>query len=252
AAAVDAVTRDISGTTDISFGTNLPEDQRAEAGYVQAGPGTVTASVSFDYYAGGNDGSALDDPHVDLFVYDLENPAEHGEPNVVARAQGLSGDATATVSIPRDADERTLAVVAKLVNVPGVVSVDDVQAHCTLDVTTEQGFFVDGSRTDDGSLFTGGQTNEVSLTVNPSESATFRDVIPAEWTVLTEYSDDVTRVESGDGVTYVYFGDVDADTETTVSYLVEAPDGTATSNAYTFGPAEVDAGSGWVSVDGTA
>lgn len=252
AAAVDAVTRELSGTTDISFGTNLPDDQRAEAGYVQAGPGTVTASVSFDYYAGGNDGQALDDPHVDLFVYDLETPADHGEPNVVARAQGLSGDATATVSIPRNADERTLAVVAKLVNVPGVVNGDDVQAHCTLDVTTEQGFFVDGSRTDDGSVFTGGQTNEISLTVNPSESATFRDVVPGDWTVLTEYSDDVTRVESGDDVTYVYFGDVDADTETTVSYLVEAPDGTATSNAYTFGPAEVDAGFGWVSVAGTA
>lgn len=251
-AAVDAVTRELGGSTEISLGTNLPEDQRAAAGYVRAGPGTVTASVEFDYYAGGNDGAAVEDPHVDLFVYDLEEPAENGEPNVVARAQGLQGDAVASVAIPRGADERTLAVVAKLVNVPGVVNGDDVQAHCTLDVETEAGFFVDGSRTDDASAFTGGQTNEITLTVNPSETAAFRDVVPSEWDVLEEYSDDVERVESGDGVTHVYFGEVPADIETTVTYLAEAPSGTSTSDLYTFGPAEVDAGFGWVSVDGTS
>ena len=252
AAAVDAVTRDITGTTDVTLGSNLPDDQRAAAGYVQTGPGTVTASVSFDYYSGGNDGAALGEPHVDLFVYDLENPDDHGEPNVVARAQGLSGDAETTVSVPRDAEQRTFAVVAKLVNVPGVVNGDDVQAHLTLDVSTDDTVFVSGSRTDDGSLFTGGQTDEISLTVNPSETGTFRDVVPGEWTVLTEYSDDVERVESDGDVTYVYFGEVEADTETTVSYLAEAPAGTATSNAYAFGPTAVETEDGWVTVDGTS
>jgi len=252
-AAVDAVARELTGTTDAVMGLNLPEDSRAAAGHVRAGPGTVTASVSFDYYSGGNKGMAEGDPHVDLFVYDAETPADHGEPNVVARAQGLRGDASASVSLPRDGDQRTFYVVAKLVNVPGANNGDDVRAHCTLDVDVETGFFVSGTRDDDGSVFTGGQTDQIDLTVNPSAEARFRDVVPADWTVLTDYSDDVDRVEQGEGVKYVYFtADAAADTDTSVTYFVEAPSGIAVSDAYTFGPAEVNPGDGWVSVSGTS
>ena len=39
---------------------------------------------------------------------------------------------------------------------------------------------------------------------------------------------------------------------TTASYFAEAPAETALSQAYAFGPAEVDPGTGWVAVDGTA
>jgi len=253
AAAVDAVTRNIEGSTDAVVGLDLPDDQRAVAGYVQAGPGTVTADVSFDYYSGGNTGMAAGAPHVDLFVYDAETPAEHGEPNVLARAQGLQGDAEASVALPRDSDERTLFVVAKLVNVPGAVNGYDVRAHCSLDVTVDPGFFVSGTRSDDGSVFTGGQTDQIEVTVNPSENAHVRDVVPADWTVLPNYSDDVDRVEEQDGVKYVYFaGTAKADTESSYTYFVEAPSGIAVSDAYTFGPAEVDSGTGWVAVDGTS
>jgi hypothetical protein len=252
-AAIDAVTRDVEGSTDAVMGLNLPEDQRAVAGYVTAGPGTVTADLTFDYYSGGNKGMAEDNPHVDLFVYDAENPAEHGEPNVVARAQGRQGDASASVALPRDSEERTLFVVAKLVDVPGAVNGYDVQAHCSLDVEVDPGFFVSGTREDDGSVFTGGQTNQVDLTANPSEDSQVRDVVPADWDVLTEYSDDVERVEERDGVRHVYFAETaTADTETSYTYFAEAPDGIAVSDAYTFGPAEVDPGSGWVSVSGTS
>ena len=140
-------------------------------------------------------------------------------------------------------------------NVPGVVNGYDVQAHCTLDVATEAGFFVAGTREDDGSAFTGGQTNHVRLTVNPSETSQLRDVVPSEWDVLTEYSDDVASVEERDGAQYVSF-DVDAaaDTETTVEYFAEAPSGLETTKGYTFGPAEVKPSEarGWVAVSGTS
>jgi subtilisin family serine protease len=255
-AAVDAVTRDLTNASvDATMGLNRPTDARAVAGYVQAGPGTVDVSVDFDYYSGGNKGMTKGDPHVDLFVYDAEAPSDYGEPNVLARAQGLDGSASATLSIPRDADERTLFVVAKLVNVPGVTNGYDVQAHCALDVAVETGFFVDGTREDDGSAFTGGQTNQIDLTVNPSTDSEFRDVVPTEWTVLTEYSDDIARVDETDGAKYVYFEpSATADTDTTVSYFVEAPEGGLTTNTYTFGPAEVkpDAETGWVAVSGTS
>ncbi|MFB6127319.1 MAG: S8 family serine peptidase [Halolamina sp.] len=254
-AALDAVTRELSGTTEATVGLDVPFDERAVAGYVQAGPGTVEASVSFDHYSGGEKGSAEGRPHVDLFVYDAENPTENGEPNVVARAAGLQGEASTTVSLGRNAPEKTFLVVAKLVDVPGAVNGDDVAAALTLDVATESGFFADGDRTDDGDLFTGGQTNQVQLTVNPSEGSALRDVVPEEWSVLTSYSDDVARVEhdADRGVKYVHFAtDAAADAETTVSYFAEAPAETALSQAYTFGPAEVDPGTGWVAVDGTA
>jgi hypothetical protein len=252
-AAVDAVTRELSGTTSETVGLNVPFDERAVAGYVEAGPGTVDVSVSFSHYSGGNSGQSESAPHVDLFVYDAESPAAHGEPNVLARAQGLQGEASTGVSLGRDSEEQTLFVVAKLVNVPGALNGDDVQAHLELSVDVTSGFFVDGTRADDGSVFTGGQTNQVDLTVNPSADAELRDVVPAEWTVLTDASDDVDRVEQGEGVQYVYFtATATADTDTSVSYFAEAPTGLELTNAYTFGPAEVDAGDGWVAVSDTS
>jgi len=237
------------------MGLNRPEDARAVAGHVQAGPGTVSVDLEFDHYSGGNKGMAEGAPHVDVFVYDAEDPADHGEPNVVARAQGLQGDASATVSLPRDSDERTLFVVAKLVNVPGAVNGYDVQAHCTLAVDVDSGFFVAGTREDDGSAFTGGQTNQVDLAVNPSADSELRDVVPSEWDVITEYSDDVARVEDAGDVKYVHFdATAVADDETSVTYFAEAPEGGLVSDAYAFGPAEVkpDDATGWVAVSGTS
>jgi subtilisin family serine protease len=252
-AAVDAATRELSGTTSDVVGLNVPADERAVAGYVQAGPGTVTASVEFDYYSGAQQADAKEAPHVDLFVYDAATPAAHGEPNVLARAQGLQGAAEASVAFGRDAGEQTLYVVAKLVNVPGAVNGDDVQAHLDLSVDVENGVFADGTRTDDGSAFTGGQTNQIDLTVDPSEPATVRDVVPAEWTVLTDYSDDVDRVETGEGVKYVYFTEeAAADTETAYTYFAEAPSEPTFTNAYTFGPLEVALGGTWTGVSGTS
>lgn len=118
-----------------------------------------------------------------------------------------------------------------------------------------EGFFASGTRQDDGSVITGGQTDQIDLTVNPSEDSAFRDVVPAEWTVLAEYSDDVARVEEAGDVQYVYFdAEATADAETGVTYFVEAPDDYAESGEYVFGPAQVDPESrdGWVDVAGTS
>lgn len=256
ATAINAVTRELSGESEEVAGLNRPEDQRAAAGYVTAGAGTLTASASFEYYSGGDAGATKGDPHIDLFVYDAENPRpETGDPNLVARSAGLTGDPSVSVSRPRDADERVFYVVAKLVNVPGVVNGDDVQAHFDLSVDFDAAFYVSGSREDDGDVFTGGQTNQVDVTVNPSAAADVRDVVPEEWDVLTVYSEDVAAVEHApdEGVKYVHFDDTAAaDEDTSYTYFAEAPGENDMSNAYTFGPVAVNPGDGWVAVGGTS
>ncbi len=255
-AAVDAVTRELSGTTSETVGLNLPEDDRAVAGFVTAGPGTLTAEVDFQYYSGGNKGATKGNPHIDLFVYDAENPAPHGEPNIVARAQGLQGDASASVSFGRDASEGVYYVVAKLVNVPGLVNGYDVQAHLDLSVNVEPGVFVSGTRTDDGSVFTAGQTNQNDITVNPSQAGPVRDAVPTEWDVLADFSDDVARVEQAEGVQYVYFTEkATANTQNEYTYFAEAPDSgslVGDTGSYTFGPVDVEIDGEWVAVSGTS
>ena len=255
-AAVDAVTQEFSGTSSETMGLNLPEDSRAVAGYVRAGPGTLSVDVEFSHYSGGNKGATKGEPHVDVFVYDAASPAENGEPNVVASGQGLEGSPSASASFGRDAAESVYYVVAKLVNVPGVFNGYDVQAHFDLSVGFEPGIFVSGTREDDGSVFTAGQTNQVDLTVNTSEAGPVRDAVPTEWDVLTEFSDDVERVEQGDGVMYVYFGETAAaDTQTEYTYLVETPEeGSAVSDTgrYSFGPIEVLIDEEWVAAAGTS
>ena len=116
---------------------------------------------------------------------------------------------------------------------------------------------VEGTRTDDGSTFTGGQTDEIEVSVTPSRDATVRDVVPSKWTVLTEFSDDVARVEKDPeaGVKYVYFaGAAPAGASTDYTYLVEAPEGASKTTSYTFGPVETRAAGGagwWIQVAGT-
>lgn len=256
-AAIDAITTHLRGTSEEVVGLNLPEDSRAVAGCVPAGPGTLTAEVSFDHYSGGNAGQANGQPpHLDLFIYDAEEPAQHGEPNIVARDMGVQGDATASVSIPRDADQKIYYVVAKLVNVPGAVNGDDVQAHFDLTIDGADNLFVSGTRSDDGSVFTAGQTNEMNLTINPSRPGSVRGAVPTEWTVKTEFSDDVERVEREDGVKYVYFiEDAEADTDNEYTYLVEAPNSENAiedSGRYQFGPAEVEIFGRWIAASGTS
>jgi hypothetical protein len=112
---------------------------------------------------------------------------------------------------------------------------------------------VSGTREDDGSVFTGGQTNRIDIDVQAADDETLevRDTVPDGWSVYGT-SEDVARVEErDDGTSVVYF----APTGETVSvtYFAEAPSGPGGTGQDTFGPVEARAGDGtWVTVDGTA
>ena len=97
-------------------------------------------------------------------------------------------------------------------------------------------FVVEGSRSDDGTVFTGGQTNHVTITVDRlSEAARIYDRVPDGWTVDERYGD-VERVEDGE----VHFGEVGPvgeDETVELVYFAEAPSGAAGTGSYEFGPA---------------
>ncbi|WP_435334902.1 S8 family serine peptidase [Haloarchaeobius sp. TZWWS8] len=100
---------------------------------------------------------------------------------------------------------------------------------------TDQRFAIDATRSDDGSAFTGGQTNQVDVTVeSATEAAVVRDEIPFEWTVV---GGDAHTVYTEDGAKYVEF-DASVGAGDTVTYFAEAPSGTGSTGTYTFGPAE--------------
>lgn len=272
-AAVDALTRDLLANTtrdgrtlsashDGSVGLNVPDDSRAVAGYVQVPAGTLDVSLDHTHYSGGNQGMTKDVPWLDLYVYDAEEPGRAGEPNVLASAQGQQGSASVSLDVsagrddpttPEDETElRTLFVVAKLVNVPGAVNGYDVQAHLDLDVTVTvadlPAFSVQGSRRDDGTQFTGGQTDQITVTVDRLDEGVDKvmvyDVIPESWSVEGGDGEDVGaadgQVEAPDGTKLVELGEVsnlvnvDAFGPATFDYFVEAPNSTG---RYTFGPA---------------
>ncbi|WP_267642120.1 S8 family serine peptidase [Haloarchaeobius amylolyticus] len=109
-----------------------------------------------------------------------------------------------------------------------------------VDADTPAWLSVAGSRDDDGSTFTAGQTNEVAVTVGAvSHTAAVRDTVPAEWTVLADVSDDVSHVEPAGDVQHVHFDASVApdDDARTFRYLVEAPSESEDTGTYTFGPA---------------
>lgn len=114
---------------------------------------------------------------------------------------------------------------------------------------------VSGSRHDDRSTHTAGQTNRVRLTATAESdrSIRVRDVLPTEWTVQDRGNSSPSMVSTENAPTgkkYVYF-EGGPENDRGVVYYVEAPDETGT---YAFGPfeaREID-GSGWVAVDGTS
>ena len=93
-------------------------------------------------------------------------------PTSWARDAGLAGEASVSVTTN---EPTTFYVVAKLVNVPGDLNGDDIRTHYDLTIDVEQPFTTSGTRSDDGSVFTGGQTNEIDLSVEASESVELPD-----------------------------------------------------------------------------
>lgn len=107
----------------------------------------------------------------------------------------------------------------------------------------------DGSRSDDGQVFTGGATNHVQVTVeNPSEAVTVYDEIPAPWNVISEES---TADIEGEGRQRVELGTVPAGTTRTFGYFVKAPEAPGATSGYTFGPTTAEATSASTEVAGT-
>lgn len=123
---------------DETVGLDVPRHSRAFAGYIAGDPGIYRVKVKFSKYTGNHKQMAAGPPHIDLFVYDAENPAQHGTPNIVARATDPTGSPSlrfrATKTSGGDSEGGTYYVVAKLVNVPQSHNSFDVRAHLNLSV----------------------------------------------------------------------------------------------------------------------
>ncbi|MFC7192794.1 M14 family zinc carboxypeptidase [Halocatena marina] len=108
---------------------------------------------------------------------------------------------------------------------------------------------VTATRSDDGDLFTAGQTNQVDLDIAGNTTVLVRDQFPDEWTIVdgdqrTTYTDGDTR--------HIEFGaSVEDGTRT---YFVEAPSSMTETRTYEFGPIEysLDSGNNWIEIEGTA
>ncbi len=120
------------------------------------------------------------------------------------------------------------------------------------DGPVDDSLVVQGTRTDDGSAFTGGRTNRIRLTWESNRAVRIRDRIPPNWDVV---AGDVARTDdSAPGDTqWVYF-DADAAGSGSVTYFVEVPAGPTATGRYTVGPFQVRtaAREEWVTVPGTA
>jgi hypothetical protein len=105
-----------------------------------------------------------------------------------------------------------------------------------------------GTRTDDGQVFTAGQTNEVAVTLTDlsHDVEEFYDVVPEGWDLLD--GNVVEGVDDQEDRVFYYDGNGDGDPDTiaadevgdgdtvTINYFVEVPAG---SGPHSFGPARV-------------
>lgn len=124
-------------SSEETVGLDIPRHSRAVAGHIAGDPTDYEVSIDFSGYFGEDQTRASGPPHLDLFVYDAENPAQHGTPNIVAKAQGFTGSALVQFTAGQAPDSTgggTYYVVAKLVNVPGAFTSYDIQAQFGLSV----------------------------------------------------------------------------------------------------------------------
>lgn len=127
-------------TTNIeeTAGLKLPRDSRAVAGHIAGEPAVYEVTVDFSRYTGDDKARTGGPPHLDLFIYNAEKPTQHGTPNIVTKAQGLTGAASvhfeAGQSTSSGIEGGTYYVVVKLVDVPGAYNSLDIQAHFNLSV----------------------------------------------------------------------------------------------------------------------
>lgn len=125
-----------------------------------------------------------------------------------------------------------------------VVEVDSGRYEFTLNPTQLHAI---GRRNDDGTIFTGGQTDQIDLSMTGTESVQLRDQIPDGWTV--QAGDEHTVYEEN-GNRYIEFEATGQALE--VTYFVEAPSGADQTGQYSFGPIEVTTGGSWETLSGTS
>lgn len=264
------LTSDYGGTV----GLDVPQDNRAVAGFVDAPRGQLELLVSTQNFRGNDVSMATGQPQVDVFVYDAENPGANGEPNIVTQGRidaTTSPDTTRRGSITLSVDTgdryditwtgdgvetRKLLVVAKLVNVPGLVNGFDARTDVTFEASFTPefeplpGISVQGGRKDSGDRFTPGTRNTVQVTLDSTEVTEGRicDRVPKDWgTPVGDPGDDRTDYEGIVRETETHriidLGDFDADPDTDAaapptsrSYVISAPN---TNGSYTFGPARI-------------
>ncbi|WP_255148919.1 S8 family serine peptidase [Halorarius halobius] len=124
----------------------------------------------------------------------------------------------------------------------GLSSFDDVTLASESTPPPVVDLSVQGTRTSDGTTFTGGQTDQVKLTVDSVPTKGVSEVqvidrIPSDWDVKEEFSDGVETVEETDSGQEVHFTGSVAVGDS-VSYFVEAPSGPQATGSYTFGSAK--------------
>jgi hypothetical protein len=109
---------------------------------------------------------------------------------------------------------------------------------------------VSGSRDDDASVFTAGQTDRVEITVEDfneelADAVRVTDQVPDGWSVDENFGDVESFDENSGVVTFegtASAGDVSGDGSKTFVYFAEAPEeGADNTGTYTFGPAEATA-----------
>ncbi|WP_338728949.1 hypothetical protein [Haladaptatus sp. DJG-WS-42] len=107
------------------------------------------------------------------------------------------------------------------------------------------------SRSDDGSVFTGGQTDHVTLSVDyAGEPVLVRDRLPESWSVV-DGDDHTTSLEGG--ARMVEFTTPVSEADGVRNYFAEAPTGVEATGDYTFGPVEFshDGGETWHEIKAT-
>lgn len=230
---------DALGNLGPAYGGSGTEPMYARlSGTSMACPGAAgIAALVYEAYRA-NAGGESPDP-IDV-IRILESTARDHNPNYTVYNTGAGFvDAEAAVSTAEDLASGAISVRDLATGQDALV---DPPAKQTPPPTVN--LSVTGSRSDDASLFTGGQTNTVTLDVTSVDtegvsSVSVTDTVPEGWAVLTEYDDDLSENDvttNDDGSKTVDLGDGYSGGDT-VSYRVEAPSGAAATGTYTFGPA---------------
>lgn len=127
-----------TATIEDTIGLDVPRHSRAVAGHITGDEGVYQVGVDFSKYSGEDKDVAVGPPQIDLFVYDAENPAQHGTPNIVAKAHAPAGSTSLEFMASRESADGTRSgtyyVVAKLVKVPNAFNSFDIRAHIELTV----------------------------------------------------------------------------------------------------------------------